>query len=106
MNFLHVLIQVLRIHINIYNIASTASDFLFLLLVTFTLKISGKICEEIIADSFPKLMRYKYRDPRHSVNPKQININKTASRLIMIRLLKMKRKEKVWKATKEKHHII
>ena len=40
-------------------------DFLFLLLVTFTLKISGKICEEIMADIFSKLMRYKYRDPRH-----------------------------------------
>ena len=47
-----------------------------------------------MADIFPKLMRYKYRDPTHSVNPKQININKTASRYMMIKLLKIKKKKK------------
>ena len=34
---------------------------------------AGKIFEEIMADDFSNLMRYKYRDPRSSMNPKQIN---------------------------------
>ena len=63
-----------------------------------------KIFEEIIVENFPNMEKEIIKSMRHRV-PYRINPRRNTPRHILIKLTKVKHKERILKAAKEKHQV-
>ena len=64
-----------------------------------------KIFQEIIAENFPNMGKESPTQIQEARVPYKINPRKNTLRHILIKLTKIKEKEKIWKAAREKKQI-